>query len=99
MLLELRWFVIMRITLIAGTMDEDIIVSANNSSVIDTNPHYDPIIGALNVTVHDRIGDMEIKNYAVSDISLEIDENTHIINVVTLEMQEQIINHAITGGR
>ena len=101
-LLELfsgKCFVIMKITLVSGSMDEDIVLSAENKGIIDTNPHYDPIIGAMNVTIHGRIADMEIKNYILSDISLEIDENTHIVNVANIELHEQIINHAVTGGR
>ena len=94
-----KCFVIMRVTLIAGTMDEDIVLPAKHREVIDIDPHYDPIIGALNVTVHGRIADMEMKNYTLTDISLEIDDNTHIVNVLNIEMQEQIINHAVTGGR
>lgn len=94
-----KCIVIMRVTLLSGTMDEEIVMPAANIGVIDTNPHYDPIIGALNVTIHDRIAEMEMKNYTLADISVEIDENTHIVNVVNLELKEQIINHSVTGGR
>ena len=94
-----KCFVIMRVTLISGTMDEDIVIPTENKNVIDTNPHYDPIIGAINATVRGRIADMEIKNYALTDITVDMDENTHIINVTEIDMQEQIINHSVTGGR
>ena len=94
-----KCFVILKIVLLAGTMDEPIIVPPENASLIDTDPHYDPVIGALNATVRYRTADMEIKNYALTDISIDVDPNTNILNVASLEFQEQVINHSVTGGR
>lgn len=92
-------FVIMRVTLLAGVMDEEIIIPPENSEGFDTDPHYDPINEVLNVTIHHRVADSEIKNYALNGIKLKVDENTGIIVVQELDLNEQIINHSVTGGK
>ena len=91
--LSKKCFVIMKVTLLAG-----IIIPPENSKGIDTNPHYDPIMGVLNVTIRHRVAESEIKNYSLTDVSLEMDENTHLMNIVNIELQEQVINHSVTGG-
>ena len=94
-----KCFVIMKVTLVAGTLEENIIIPPENAYGFDTDPHYDPYMGALNVTIRNRVADSEIKNYALTNISLEMDENTHLMSIQNIELQEQIINRAVTGGR
>lgn len=93
-----KCFVIMKVVLMSGTMDEDIIIPPENGSGFDTDPHYDPFMGALNATIRYRVADSEIKNYALVNISLEMDENTRLMSIKNIELQEQVINQAITGG-
>lgn len=93
-----KCFVIMKITLLAGTLEEEVIIPPDNAEDFDTNPHYDPIVGALNATIRYRVADSEMKNYTLTDIALEMDENTHIMSIKNIELQEQIINRAVTGG-
>lgn len=97
--LSQKCFVIMKIVLLAGTMDEEIIIPPENNKGVDINPHYDPVMGALNVTIRYRVADSEIKNYAITDIALELDENTHLMMIKDIELKEMIINHSVTGGK
>ena len=97
--LSQKCFVIMKVILLSGTMDEEIIIPPDNAAGFDTDPHYDPFIGALNATIRYRVADSEIKNYTLTDIVLELDENTHFMNITNIELREQIINHSITGGK
>ena len=93
-----KCFVIMKVILMAGTMDESVIVPPANATIIDLDPHYDPIMGALNVTIQNRVADMEMRNYMLEDISITVDSNTNILNVESVTLREQVINHSITGG-
>lgn len=96
--LSKKCFVIMKVVLLAGTMDEEVIIPPDNSEGFDTDPHYDPYMGALNATIRYRVADSELKNYNLTNISLELDENTHLVSIRDIELQEQIINRAVTGG-
>lgn len=86
-----KTFVILKITLLNGVMDEAVIIPPENASAIDMDPHYDPYLGALNVTVRYRAEDMGIRHYLLTNIALEIDDN-QIATVKDIELQEQIIN-------
>ena len=86
-----KCFVVMKVTLLAGTMDEEIVIPPENSAGFDTDPHYDPIMGVLNATIRYRVADSEMKNYTLTNIALTMDENTHVMNISNIEMQEQII--------
>ena len=94
-----KYFIIIKITLTAGSMDEEVIIPPENKNGIDTDPHYDPIMGVLNVTVKGRISDCHITNYALTDISLEMDDNTHILTINNVELKELVINKSVTGGK
>ena len=94
-----KCFVIMKVVLLSGTMDEHVIVPPNNDTLIDMDPHYDSIIGALNATIRYRVADMEMKNYMLTGIEIDVDPNTNIMNVVSIDLQEQVINHSVTGGQ
>ena len=91
--------VIMKITLLAGSMDEEVIIPPDSDTTMSVDPGYDPILGILTVTVRHRIADTELKNYAVDSITIEIDNATRIINITELSLREQIINKALTGGK
>ena len=94
-----KCIVIMKVTLVSGTLEEDIIIPPENAYGFDTDPHYDPQMGALNVTIRNRVADSEMKNYALVNIALEMNEDTHLMGIKNIELQEQIINRAVTGGR
>lgn len=98
-ILSQKCFVIMKVVLLAGTMDEEIIIPPENEKGFDTDPHYDPFMGALNATIRYRVADSEIKNYALTNIGLVMDENTQLMSIQDIELQEQIINRAVTGGK
>ena len=98
-ILSSKCFVILKIVLLAGVMDEDVIILPENTSNLDISPNYDPIKGLLNVTIRHRTADLDLKNYALTDISLELDENTNLLTIKDLSMQEQIINKSVTGGK
>lgn len=86
-----KCFVIVKITLATGSMEEAVIIPPENSQ-IDLDPHYDPDMGVLNVTVLGRISDVSIKNYFLTDIQLYVDENTHILKIKAIELKELSIN-------
>ena len=94
-----KCFVILKVTLVAGTMDEEVIIPPENMNNMDTDPHYDPVNGILNATIRNRIADSDINNYMLTDISLEMDENTHFMSIKNIELQEKIVNRSITGGK
>lgn len=94
-----KCFVIMKIVLLAGTMDEEILTPPENAKDFDIDPHYDPFMGALNATIRYRVADSEIKNYTLTNIALEMDENTRLMSIKNIELQEQVINRAVTGGK
>jgi len=98
-ILSQKCFVILKVVLLAGTMDEEVIIPPENNSGIDMSPNYDPINGLLNVTVRHRTADLDLKNYTLTDIKLELDENTNLLAVKDISLQEQIINKSITGGK
>ncbi len=92
------YFVIGKITLSSGSMDEEVIIPplANNDN-IDLDPHFDSDFNLLTATVHERMSNVEIKNYVIMDLQLEKDINTGIFHITKLDLQEQIINHSVTG--
>jgi hypothetical protein len=98
-LLSQKCFVIFKVVLASGTMDEDVIILPENTSGINMVPDYDPVNGLLNVTVKNRIADLDLKNYNLTDISLFLDENTNFITIKDISLQEQIINKSVTGGK
>ena len=98
-ILSQKCFVILKVTLLSGTMDEDVIILPENKTGIDISPNYDPMNGLLNVTIRERISDFDLKNYNLTDISLELDENTNLMVVKDVSLVEQIINKSVTGGK
>lgn len=94
-----KYFVVLKLILLAGSMDEEVIIPAENLNGMDLDPHYDPIAEVLNVTVQGRIADYFITNYALTDIALEMDENTHIMMLKNIELKELVINKSVTGGK
>ena len=98
-ILSQKCFVILKVVLAAGSMDEEVILPPENSSGIDTNPNYDVINGLLNASIYHRVVDMDLKNYILTDISLELDENTNLISIKDIDLHEQVINQSVTGGK
>ena len=96
---ESMCFVIMKVTLATGSMDEEVIIPPENKGDMDIDPHYDPENMILNATIQGRISDVEIKNYSLIKLQFKIDDNTGIIHVADLDLQEQIVNHVVTGGK
>ena len=98
-ILSQKCFVIFKATLSAGSMDEDIIILPKNVNGNDMRPDYDPINGLLNVTIKDRAAEYDLKNYMLTDIALVLDENTNLLTIKDISLQEQIINSSVTGGK
>ena len=88
--------VIFKVTLASGTMDESVIIMPGNDTNI--NPNYDPINELLNVTIDNRSSDYDLKNYTITNIALELDENTDILIIKDIGLEEQVINRLVTGG-
>lgn len=93
------FFVILTVTLKNGVMDEDIIIPPYPSYDEDLDPQYDPQQGLLTVTIKDRYDSMSIKNYTLHDIYVSVDSGTDLLRIDHLEMDEVVINSALTGGK
>ena len=98
-ILSSKCFVILKAVLLAGTMDEEVIIQPETGSGISSDPYYDPYVGLLNATIRYRTADLDLKNYTLTDISLELSENTNLLTIKDISLQEQIINKSVTGGK
>ena len=93
------FYVILSVTLENGVTDENVVIPPNGEYTMDLDPHFNPKLGLLTVTIRDRYSDMEIKNYTIKDIGLNLDRATEHIGVTLLTLEEVVINHAVAGGK